>query len=322
MPLRFAIPCCYEDSLTTVDGHREKDLSSAAKHSGQLVTAILDVRSSTLRQELFDLLQTGSKQFSRLSLTRDMNASAITGRDQVKSTSLSEPLNVPLLTKCPAGTLCSFIGQESSKRATGGHALFQLSHFLQQTSNTHVIWYAKGFKRNRYCRCCVITRSRNGFRHGWCFTQLAKDVRAWRSSLLRINLSNSSLVLSQLQHGRVSRCHCEPNDEMLEHTCNTPVPVGGRPNKGPHVLHFREPTSGVAWPAPRHTTNACGRGRTCLIVHQELKEITGLTTNEAHHCWESTEEQTQMSKARNRTRLHHNSASEGLSLCNSRCQRA
>ena len=49
------------------------------KTSGQLVTATL-VRSFTLRQELFDWLQTGSEQFSRLSLTCDLNAIAITGR--------------------------------------------------------------------------------------------------------------------------------------------------------------------------------------------------------------------------------------------------
>ena len=41
-----------------------------------------------------------------------------------------------------------------------------------------------------------------------------------------------------------------------------------------HVLHFRELTSGVAWPTPLQTTNACGRGRTCLIMSQKLKEFT------------------------------------------------
>ena len=49
-----------------------------------------------------------------------------------------------------------------------------------------------------------------------------------------------------------------------------------------HVLHFREPTRGIAWPAPRHPTCACGSGQTSLIENQVLEEITGVDNHDVH----------------------------------------
>ena len=77
--------------------------------SGQLVTATVAqlvvvgfiAHPSTLRQQLFDLLQTRSEQFPRFTLTRDLNAIAITGRDKSKAPLLSKPLDVSLLTSLP-----------------------------------------------------------------------------------------------------------------------------------------------------------------------------------------------------------------------------